>query len=316
VPTVFNASTSTFAPSLTPGANVTIVLSPYFVFYDLVQTRIPSLDDYAELGSFTSDYLDIYFQVALKSTPEIQYQSSATMVSGSQFRLGQPVEVDYTTTMDFAGTSMIIPTKEELNMILAGAFEGNNALMYVSPLAAGLASSNIFSTTMSITFEVAPETLSPDANSTNSGTSSSARNKTSGSPHRSEIAAVSSAAAFLVVLAGLAFAKKRRVEYNYDKKINLMEHMTVAEETLASDMATTASCRSHRYDGEAVPTAPATIEWGELSSTTTTTTSPLRRYRIISRNESKYVVSALDESDEEGNELPEQRRKQLDDVTL
>ena len=130
------------------------LLSPYNVFYQIEQTRIPSISEYAELSEFTATYLNDYFTSIFAGTT-IVFLSSITNITGSEFRLGQPVRVDYNTTMVFGFQSQIIPNTTELDATLASAFEGSNGEAFAAAVAAGVDPTNIFSTTSSINFQEA-----------------------------------------------------------------------------------------------------------------------------------------------------------------
>lgn len=130
------------------------LLSPYNIFYQIEQTRIPSISEYAELSTFTAAYLNEYFTAIFTGTT-IVFLSSITNITGSEFRLGQPVRVDYNTTMVFGFQSQMIPNVTELDARLASAFEGTNGEAFATAVAAGVDPSNIFSTTSTISFQEA-----------------------------------------------------------------------------------------------------------------------------------------------------------------
>lgn len=134
-------------------------MEPYFVLYDIQQTRIPLLSDYDELTAFTSSYLDNYFRFIFDVSVEIEYVKSTTALQGSEFRLAQAVRIDYTTNVTFTSTSLI-PGTSELESMIIGAFEGANGEMYAAAVAAGLSPNNIFSTTSTISYALA-EALPP-----------------------------------------------------------------------------------------------------------------------------------------------------------
>jgi hypothetical protein len=130
------------------------LLSPYSIFYQIEQTRIPSISEYAELSAFTAAYLNDYFSSIYVDMATV-FLTSITNISGSEFRLGQPVRVDYNTTTVFGLQSQIIPNLTELDATLASAFEGNNGEIFAAAVTAGLDPANIFSTTSSISFQEA-----------------------------------------------------------------------------------------------------------------------------------------------------------------
>ena len=130
------------------------LLSPYIIFYQIEQTRIPSISEYAELSTFTAVYLNEYFTSVFTGTTTV-FLSSITNITGSEFRLGQPVRVDYNTTLVFGFQSQMIPNMTELDARLASAFEGVNGEAFGAAVAAGVDPSNIFSTTSTISFQEA-----------------------------------------------------------------------------------------------------------------------------------------------------------------
>ena len=141
-------------PTLPPNTEGNMVsVTPYSIFYTIEQTRIPTLDDYSELGMFTSDYLNVYFQVIFAEDPAAGFVSSITEVTGSDFRLGQPTRVDFATNLSFAASSESVPSVADLDTLLRSAFEGENAATYSTAVSAGLEATNIFSTTTQITFD-------------------------------------------------------------------------------------------------------------------------------------------------------------------
>jgi hypothetical protein len=137
-------------------------LSPYFVLYDIEQTRIPLLSDYDELGNFTSGYLDNYFRSAFANMAEIFYVGSRTALLESEFRLAQAVRIDYATNVTFTSTSLI-PSTSELESITLGAFEGINGEAYAAAVASGVGEHNIFSTTSAVSYAIIQSTSDVDS---------------------------------------------------------------------------------------------------------------------------------------------------------
>jgi hypothetical protein len=147
-------------PSAAPNLdNIIQLLSPYLVFYQIEQTRIPSISEYAQLATFTANYLNDYFTSIFAGTATV-FLTSITNVTGSEFRLGQPVRVDYNTTIIFGFQSQMIPDGGALDALLASAFEGTNGEAYAAALLNGVGPSNIFSTTSTVSFSIAPAIVS------------------------------------------------------------------------------------------------------------------------------------------------------------
>jgi hypothetical protein len=147
-------------PSIPPDIDdIVEFLTPYVLLYQIEQTRIPSVSEYAELSAFTSNYLNNYF-TSIFAGMTILFLNSTTNITGSEFRLGQPVRVDYNTSMTFGYQSQMIPNVTELDARLASAFQGTNGEAYAAAVAAGVDPSNIFSTTSTISFEEISENAS------------------------------------------------------------------------------------------------------------------------------------------------------------
>ena len=202
-------------PTLPPNTDGnTVSVTPYSLLYTIEQTRIPTLDDYSELGMFTSEYLNVYFQVIFAEDPAAEFVSSTTEVIGSDFRLGQPTRVDFTTTVSFAATSTSPSSVAELDMLIRSAFEGQNAATYATAVAAGLDDTNIFATTSLVTFESVPV----------------------GTTER-RVGIVSGAAAlvFVLVLGGVMYRSRGEEEEIEAKPLDCVGHVTVADDTYRDD---------------------------------------------------------------------------------
>ena len=274
-------------PSLPPNMDDVIVeLTPYYLFYDIVQSRIPNLDDFSELGLFTSEYLRMYFRVIFADNPEIDFVTSMTEVIGSEFRLGQPTRVDYLTSVSFAASSETVPGLADLDILLRGAFEGENAEMYTTAIANGLDEDNIFSTTSSVTFELAP-----------SG---------SGTERRAAVAVGSAAAAFFVLLVGIVAYRNR--EHEEDQEKLLKGNETVAEERTLETQERTHRSEEEDEDGDN----------GNASRYGYTFGPPLHRPHtvppvfMLEEDESGRSVGAVAER----KETVAERRKRLENVAL
>jgi hypothetical protein len=113
------------------------------------------MKDFAELSAFTENYLNSNFTSIFSGTDTV-FVISTTNITGSEFRLGQPVRVDYNTTMTFGFQSSNVPDLNTLNALLAGTFEGSNGEAYATAISTGLETSNIFSTTTAVSFQEAP----------------------------------------------------------------------------------------------------------------------------------------------------------------
>lgn len=153
--------TSTFPPFATEAITETdqiIVLQSYHLFLGIQQTRIPLLTDYEPLTEMVDEYLDRYFGSILSTMPpQVQFKGSSTDLSGSQFRLSQPVRLDFTTSLSFSVTSLL-PEETELQAYLAGAFEGVNGENFAKLIVSDIDPDNIFATTSSVAYGIAVST--------------------------------------------------------------------------------------------------------------------------------------------------------------
>ena len=276
-----------------------MALSPYFLFYEIEQTRIPNLDDYSQLGLFTSEYLDVYFRVVFADTFNVSYVSSMTEVTGSEFRLGQPTRVDYSSTMSFAADSAMIPELADLDVLLRSAFEGGNAATYVTAVTNRLDASNIFSTTTSISFEVAP----PPAGGTE-------RRVATG------IAIGSAAAAFVLLLAVVAAYRKHRKEEDHEKLLEHLEQHDDAGDTITDDRTLETQERTyHSSHGQDNHDDGDASRWGYKFGPS--------RHRLHTVPPPVFMVEE-DESggtarvvaEQQRQETPAERRKRLEHVAL
>jgi hypothetical protein len=210
-----------------------VTLSAYSVLYTIEQIRIPSRSDYAGLTDLTSAYLDSFFVDSFANVGEVAYVSSTTENTGSEFRLGQPVRVDYNTTILFSAESTLIPSVSELDSIVEMGFTGDQAGTYLAELA-GLPTSNIFSTTTEIGFTTSASSVVASGRTTTTGGGSVPLSSNAG------IAAAAGAGA-LVLLAGGYFLFGRRREKEPDNaKEKIFDNdgqITVAGDTYAETFA-------------------------------------------------------------------------------
>lgn len=134
-----------------------MILSSYALFYQISQTRIPSLQDYEELGLLTNQYVDTYYDRVFEGSTEVAFSDSTTVIVGTEFRLGQPVQVNYNTSIVFDSTaSTFIPSQADLDAILLSAFTGASNATYLAVIQTGLQVTNIFSTSTAVNLEQYP----------------------------------------------------------------------------------------------------------------------------------------------------------------
>lgn len=296
-------------------------LTPYTIGYQINQTSIPTLVDYTALESFTNKYLNMYFQAVFRATPEIIFVSSATNITNSVFRLGEPVLVDYKTNITFSPLSTVFPNQKALDLLLMSAFEGTNGAMYTSALRKGLDPSNIFSTTSAITFTKTATKAQIKANS-NADNNSTPQNTSNG--QKPGLIAGMASAVFVMMIAGVALHRQRKAKQaDVVTAKNLMQHMTADGEsdTYLGDDRTqdthSQAITKYRFDGESSVASSTVAEWGESPEDAVPHTAGFPM--LVSRYNGEEDDS--DESKEEEREaveeeLPETRRKRLDDVSL
>jgi hypothetical protein len=226
-----NATTTppTSAPIMTSpnGTESDVQLSPYYVFYTIEQTRIPTLADTQGLANFTDDYVNTFLGEIFTATNDVEFVTATTEATGSQFRLGEPVRVDFTTTVSFAPASARIPPSTELDEMVRSIFEGENAATYVGAIGASLDSSNIFSTTSAVRYEVA------------------ARDSTA----RVGISAGAASAIVVLMIAGVSWYRRRGYSLVETNKTAL-EYMTVGDDTFVGEDSISQSPAKYRFDGE------------------------------------------------------------------
>jgi hypothetical protein len=261
-----------------------VFLSPYFLFYQIEQTRIPILEDYDELTAFTEDYLNTYFRNLFSPAPEITYVTSMTGMTDSEFRLGEPIRVDYNTTISFTASSTLIPDVTDLDVLLANAFEGPNAESYALAVAAGLDPENIFVTTSAVTFgddvEVTPEIVSE-------------RSKAG----KAAAGMAAFAFAFVTMIAGFALYRRKK------KYVKVIETNTDEDgETYVGDDRTLDS-RLHtpsmyHVDGGASLDS-STLEWGEYPKETLPATYSSILFTVYQSDEEDSYETGSDEEEEE-----------------
>jgi hypothetical protein len=140
---------ATFAPTSFSGPTLnTIELDPYAVRYTLSSPISPSQENLFQAESLTitfiNDVIDANFgfsnDIALKDISTIAVKNSAN-----------PAQIDYRTNITFTGNSVDVPTKAELNALVASMFEQPTVETLVL-LLNNLPSDNPLSTTTEASF--------------------------------------------------------------------------------------------------------------------------------------------------------------------
>jgi hypothetical protein len=278
--------------------DTTVILSPYFLFYQIEQTRIPLLEDYAELSAFTANYLNSYFFSIFSGTETI-FVNSTTNITGSEFRLGEPVRVDFNTTIVFAFPSTMIPDKDELDARLAGVFEGTNGEAYAAQVASGVAPSNIFSTTTAVSFQVAPDVASDNATA-----------------RITIIAVVSTLAVFALSAAVVLY---RRQEYELIGKASILTENSSTDGESHNDENYTVDSRAislskYRYNGEKAM-RQSSAPWKGIVDKNVASTSGVREASL------EYKGCAIKDNnrvnfDEMEPKTPSGKHQNLEDVNI
>lgn len=234
----------TMAPTTggTPNASSSnLVFSPFSVFYTIEQTTIPTTIEINELAVFTNSYLTVFLQAAYEASGQILLLESSTVLTGQQFLIGQPVQVDYNSTLTFAPTSPIVPTVEEVTVILASAFAGTNGEAHIQTLRADLSPENIFATTSQLTFQ-------PIVASTN------------GTSRARVIAGSVSVVAVILMIAVVGVYRRKGYQPIEETK---MEQMTLGGDSTCDDHTVDSQSQvsaTYRFDG-AKSLNPSNMEW-------------------------------------------------------
>jgi hypothetical protein len=110
---------------------------------------VPGAIDYAEVASLTNNYLHAYFAEIFSQTKETVLSDVFTLYVSGNFFFNQPIQVDYESMAYFdREKSDVIPSQEDLQLMLKQAFEGKGLEMYLEQLST--LTSNVFSTTTEI----------------------------------------------------------------------------------------------------------------------------------------------------------------------
>lgn len=287
-------------PTLPPNTEGNMVsVTPYSIFYTIEQTRIPTLDDYSGLGMFTSEYLNVYFQVIFAEDSAAAFVSSVTEVTGSDFRLGQPTRVDFTTTLSFAASTETLPSVADLDTLLRSAFEGENAATYSTALSAGLEATNIFSATTQITFD---------------------SSLTDGTGRRVGIVTGITTFAFLLLLGGAVIYRSREEDEEMDAKLlDISGHNTVSDGTYSDDATLETYEQTNRMEDDDESTVFSSGACSRASNGNDMAPQPRRRLTTVppdfddddfADSDSVAAVSRTNKH----METPSERQKRLENV--
>jgi hypothetical protein len=168
---------------------IDILMSPYTLRYSIDRTRIPLNNEVDEVGALTNEYLNALF---LERYNDMMIFSTST--NGSQFSLTSPFEINYISTATFPFGTQSIPTFDELEQTLLGAFTAPQDEAYLDLLQA-LPDTNIFSTTANVTGDITAVRVSPATRT--------ARSKVT-------VGAATGAIAFILMIGGVLCLQQRR----------------------------------------------------------------------------------------------------------
>jgi hypothetical protein len=299
-----------------------VELTPYSIGYQIQQTRIPTLNDYSALETFNDHYLNMYLKAAFSKIPEITFASSATNTTGSEFRLGVPVLVNYSTTITFSPLSTVVPGATTLNVLLMSAYEGSNSAMYISALKAAVGPANIFSTTSSITFATSAPTKKVKTKVKPKVAPKSAP-ATTNDRQKPGITAGMASAVFVLIIAGCAlYVRRKKNVDDLGGAKNLMGHMAVDGESatyVGDDRTQDARSQfttKYRFDGESSESSSTAAEWGESPEDVVPHTASFPMLAPRYSGEDDDSDESKVEEEEVEHKMPETRRKRYDDVSL
>ena len=129
------------------GDDITGLLSPYTILYTVTgEERPPFRSELLEVVELTRTYLDNFFLSNYKNSEVFSLSKVMTLFTSTAFEFGEAIPVEYESKAIFEASSILIPDKEDLDNILASAFQGDNLDAYIGLLQA-LPPSNIFSST-------------------------------------------------------------------------------------------------------------------------------------------------------------------------
>lgn len=202
----------------TAGDDIEVTLSGYSLLYVIQQIRIPTSRDYDGVTDLTEEYLDEYFESVFSMQDAVIYRGSTTVRTDTDFSLGQPTQVDYSTVVTVSDASSFVPEASDLDALLRAAFSAPDVTNYLD-LVSDLPLTNIFTTTTEVTFQ---EGATP----------------ASASFFSPGVAAAAGAGFCVLLLAGYMILRKTDDEddVNLHKFVDTDGHQTVAGETVGSSL--------------------------------------------------------------------------------
>jgi len=231
------------------------MLAPYNILYTVDQSRIPNLADYRGVTDVTAGYLNDFFRGVLDLSQDIVYSRSTTENTDREFRLGQPVRIEYNTSIYLSKTSTLIPGEEELNALLMSAFRGAQNAAYLEAVKS-LSLTNIFASTTKVEFV---QDMQPSAAGRNAGgdndISDSGKSPSPLNAQKIGVSAAAAAGALIVALTGYAMYRRRTTTDDaVGKFLENDGHLTVAGETFVGTSSLDSQSGVHRVSRPYEPT--------------------------------------------------------------
>ena len=120
------------------------------MFYTVDQSRFILPNEYIEMANVTTVYLQEYFTEEFENDTDVNFRSVLSLFVDDEFSFGDPVAVEFNTTLEFGPGR--IPTDSELNLLIEEAYTGDNEAAYRQFLFDNLFSTNAFKETEETSF--------------------------------------------------------------------------------------------------------------------------------------------------------------------
>lgn len=185
---------STIAPSIAP-EGTKVGVPPFGIEYTITNAKLPSTREFAAVVSLTNVYLAGVFDGFFELTDRTDLNAIRSVYESAEYAFMQPISIDYSANAWFSDESIVVPTSQQLNTILEGAFAGQQGSTYAELLTN--LPDNIFSGTTSVTLVISPVAGSGDTSNLFRSTGSFAT-------------MISASAAFVIIASILLIRKRRR----------------------------------------------------------------------------------------------------------
>ena len=138
-------------PTSSPTTSGSTHLTPFALEYTVTEDdRIPFRSELLEVVELTRAYLVTYFQDMFMDDTNVALSEFITIFTDTQSDFGDPIYIAYRSSAVFEISDSILPSIQELDSQLRGAFLGRSLDGYLGMLQA-LAPSNLFSTATFVT---------------------------------------------------------------------------------------------------------------------------------------------------------------------